>query len=105
MAETRASADEMASAAAKFDEVNSDLQKMLSDLMNDLSMLSGSWKGLGAAAFEQVKQEYSADLRSLNNALAETAEAIRTSGTSYTTSDTEAASRVAKTGGTFSLPL
>lgn len=95
----------MASAAAKFDEVNNDLQKMLSDLMNELSGLSSAWKGLGANAFEQVKTEYASDLRSLNNALSETAEAIRTSGASYSASDSEAASRVAKTGGTFSLPL
>lgn len=95
----------MASAAAKFDEVNNDLQKMLTDLMSELSVLSSAWKGLGASAFEQVKQEYAADLRKLNSALTETSEAIRTSGTSYSASDSEAASRVAKTGGTFSLPL
>ncbi|WP_430781044.1 WXG100 family type VII secretion target [Actinoplanes sp. G11-F43] len=105
MAETRASSEAMAGAASKFDQVNSDLQKMLTDLMNELSTLNSTWKGLGAVAFENVKQGYAADLRTLNDALAQTSEAIRTSGTSYSSADSEAASRVAKSGGTLSLPL
>ena len=72
---------------------------MLSTLMTELSALSSTWKGLGAAAFEQVKSQYAPDLKTLNQALAETAEAIRTSGASYDATDTDAASRVAKTGG------
>jgi WXG100 family type VII secretion target len=95
----------MAVTAAKFDEVNSQLQSMLSLLMNQLSGLSSTWKGLGATAFEQVKVQYAADLKSLNQALGETAESIRQSGIGYDTTDTEAASRVANTGGHFQLPL
>jgi WXG100 family type VII secretion target len=95
----------MATTAAKFDEVNSSLQSMLSTLMNELSSLSGSWKGLGAAAFEQVKMQYEADLKKLNQALSETGQSIRDSGTSYTSTDTDAASNVANSGGNFSLPL
>jgi ESAT-6 family protein len=95
----------MATTAAKFDEVNSSLQSMLSTLMNELSSLSGSWKGLGAAAFEQVKTQYEADLKKLNQALSETGHSIRASGTSYTSTDTDAASNVANSGGSFSLPL
>ena len=95
----------MASTAAKFDEVNGSLQAMLSTLMSELSVLSGTWKGLGAAAFEQVKVQYANDLKSLNAALADTAEAIRSSGVGYHTTDTDAASRVARTGGGLTLPL
>ncbi len=95
----------MAGTAVKFDQVNDQLQTMLSTLMNELSALSGTWKGLGAAAFEQVKVQYAQDLKSLNSALAQTADSIKQSGTSYDATDTEAASRVSGTGGTFSLPL
>ena len=102
---TQAESAVMASTAAKFDQVNGALQSMLSTLMSELSVLGGSWKGLGASAFEQVKSQYAADLRSLNNALAETAEAIRASGAGYQVTDSDAASRVARTGGTFTLPL
>jgi WXG100 family type VII secretion target len=105
MAYTQAESAVMARTAARFDQVNGALQTMLSTLMSELSMLNGTWKGLGATAFEQVKTQYAADLRSLNNALAETAESIRVSGVGYQTTDSDAASRVARTGGSFTLPL
>lgn len=102
---TQAESAVMASTAAKFDQVNNSLQSMLSTLMSELSTLSSTWKGLGATAFEQVKQQYAADLKSLNQALSETADSIRQSGTGYDATDSDAASRVANTGGSFQLPL
>ncbi|WIM96791.1 WXG100 family type VII secretion target [Actinoplanes oblitus] len=105
MAQTQAESAVMASTAAKFDQVNGALQLMLSTLMSELSELGGSWRGLGATAFEQVKTQYAADLQSLNNALAETAESIRASGAGYHATDADAATRVARTGGRFTLPL
>jgi WXG100 family type VII secretion target len=105
VAQTQAEAAVMASTAAKFDEVNNSLQSMLSTLMSELSVLSTSWRGHGATAFEQVKHQYAADLKSLNQALSQTAESIRRSGVHYDATDTDAASRVAKTGGSFNLPL
>jgi WXG100 family type VII secretion target len=95
----------MAATAAKFDEVNDQLQGMLRLLMTQLSGLSSTWKGAGALAFEDVKTRYEADLKKLNQALSETAEAIRQSGRSYAAADAEAASRVSSTGGNLSLPL
>ncbi|GAA2694709.1 MULTISPECIES: WXG100 family type VII secretion target [Actinoplanes] len=105
MALTQAESAVMVSTAAKFDQANGALQSMLSTLMSELSGLSGSWRGLGANAFERVKTQYATDLRSLNDALAETARAIRASGAGYHATDSGAASRVARTGGTFTLPL
>jgi WXG100 family type VII secretion target len=105
MAQTQAESAVMASTAAKFDQVNDSLQSMLSTLMSELSVLSSTWKGHGATAFEQVKQQYAADLKSLNTALSQTADSIRQSGVHYDSTDTEAASRVSNTGGNFSLPL
>ena len=105
VAQTQTETAVMAQTAAKFDHVNQQLQSMLSTLMSELSTLNGTWKGLGAAAFEQVKQQYEADLKRLNRALADTAESIRQSGAHYSSTDSDAASRVAGTGGQFSLPL
>jgi WXG100 family type VII secretion target len=105
VAQTQAESAVMASTAAKFEQVNDSLQTMLSTLMSELSVLSTTWKGLGATAFEQVKQQYAADLKSLNQALGETATSIRESGAGYDASDSDAASRVSKTGGNFNLPL
>jgi WXG100 family type VII secretion target len=105
VAQTESDHAVMAQTAAKFDHVNESLQQMLSTLMSELSTLNGTWKGLGASAFEQVKQQYEADLKKLNQALADTAESIRVSGVSYHSTDSEAASRVSGTGGNFSLPL
>jgi len=95
----------MATTAAKFDSVNESLQSMLSTLMNELSSLSSTWKGLGAGAFEQVKTQYAADLKALNQALSETAVSIKESGIGYDTTDTDAASKVTNSGGSFNLPL
>lgn len=95
----------MAKVAADFDDVNSQLHTMLSRLMNELSELNSGWKGLGAVAFENVKQQYAEDLKRLNTALAQTADSIRASGTSYDSTDTDAASRLSNSGGTVSLPL
>ena len=95
----------MAKTANQFDQVNNQLQSMLTKLMQELSILESTWKGLGAQAFEQVKQQYEADLKSLNQALSETATSIRQSGHGYDATDTEAASKVANSGGGFSLPL
>jgi WXG100 family type VII secretion target len=105
MAKTQAEFAVMASTAAKFDDVNQSLQSMLSTLMSELSVLSSAWKGRGATAFEQVKQQYAEDLKSLNTALSQTAVSIRESGQGYDTTDSDAASRVSSTGGNFSLPL
>ncbi|GAA0521348.1 hypothetical protein Ade02nite_64490 [Paractinoplanes deccanensis] len=105
VAQTQAQSAVMANTAAKFDDVNASLQQMLSTLMSELSVLSSAWKGLGAAAFEQVKVQYAEDLKKLNAALAQTADSIKVSGVGYDTSDTEAQSRVANSGGSFQLPL
>ena len=79
---------------------------MLNNLMSELSVLQTAWKGMAAAEFERVKTQYSKDLSDLNRALADTAEAIRTSGVSYDASDSAAASRVSKSGGGgYTLPL
>ncbi|MEV6305118.1 WXG100 family type VII secretion target [Actinoplanes sp. NPDC051861] len=105
MAQTQAEAAVMASTAGKFDQANVALQSMLNTLMTELSVLNGAWRGLGATAFEQVRVQYAADLKRLNQALAETAEAIRSAGASYQVTDTEAAARVARAAGTYTLPL
>jgi len=96
----------MAKAAAQFEEVNNSLTRMLTKLMHELSVLQTAWVGSGGTAFENVKNQYQRDLAQLNKALADTAEAIRTSGVSYDHTDSSAASAVAKSGGGgYSLPL
>ncbi|GIE81249.1 hypothetical protein Aph02nite_71990 [Actinoplanes philippinensis] len=105
MSQTESQSAQMASTANEFDRINGSLQSMLSTLMNELSTLSSAWKGQGALAFEHVKNEYANDLKRLNEALAETAQGIRTSGQSYERSDADAASSIGRTGGQFTLPL
>jgi WXG100 family type VII secretion target len=96
----------MARVSASFDQVNSDLTDMLNKLMGKLAGLQTSWVGSGGRAFEDVKIRYEADLKQLNQALADTAEAIRTSGVSYDSTDSAAASLITKSGGGgVSLPL
>ena len=63
MAQTQTETAVMAQTAAKFEQVNQQLQSLLSTLMSELSVLNSTWKGMGAAAFENVKQQYAADLK------------------------------------------
>jgi WXG100 family type VII secretion target len=106
VSETKAEAAVMAKTATQFEGVNNSLTSMLSKLMNELSVLQTAWVGSGGKAFESVKVQYEADLSKLNKALADTAEAIKTSGVSYTNTDDSAASMVTKSGGGgYSLPL
>jgi len=106
VSQTQAETIKMAKTAAQFDTANSTLTSTLNTLMNDLSVLSTSWKGMAAGEFEKVKTRYAQDLRDLNQALADTAESIRASGVGYDASDSEAASRVTKSGGGgITLPL
>jgi WXG100 family type VII secretion target len=105
VAQTQAQSAVMASTAAKFENVNSSLQSMLNTLMSELSVLQSTWKGRGAMAFEQVTAQYEQDLSKLNRALLDTAQAIRSSGAGYDVSDSEAASRVTKSAGSYTLPL
>ena len=95
----------LADTANKFDTVNQSLTSMLSKLMGRLDGLQGAWKGMAATEFERVREQYQKDLTDLNRALAETATAIRTSGQEYTATDTESASRVTRSGGSYTLPL
>lgn len=94
----------MAQTAAKFDDANRSLTGMLNTLIAELSTLQTAWVGRGGTAFETVKSQYQRDLTDLNNALADTAEAIRTSGRAYDASDDSAAVLVNKSGGGY-LPL
>lgn len=106
VSQTQASSVEMARVSASFDQVNSELTDMLNKLMGKLSGLQTTWVGSGGRAFESVKNQYEQDLKQLNRALADTAEAIRTSGASYDSTDSSAASLVTKSGGGgVSLPL
>lgn len=103
--QTQAEAVEMEQAAAKFEQVNDALQKMLTDLMGQLEVLQKAWQGLGGRSFEHVKQQWAQDQRAMSVALAETATAIRSSGINYTNTDSDASSRVANSNRGIQLPL
>lgn len=105
VSQTQAEAAVMEQTAAKFEQVNDSLQSMLSRLMNELEVLHSAWRGAGGMSFQQVKQAWAEDQRTMSRALAETATAIRTSGVQYSASDSEAANRVAATNRGITLPL
>jgi len=105
VAQTQAESAVMAKTAGKFESVNSTLQSMLNTLMSELSVLQTAWVGQGARAFEQVRAQCEQALNSLNKALMETAAAIGSSGVSSDASDSGAAERLSKAGGSYTLPL
>ncbi|GAA4693053.1 WXG100 family type VII secretion target [Phytohabitans rumicis] len=105
MEQTQAEAAVLERTAAKFDEVNRELEAMLKGLMAELEVLRSAWQGAGGRSFEQVKSQWVRDQAGIQQSLAETAAAIRTAGRGYEATDSQAASRVAATGGGITLPL
>jgi WXG100 family type VII secretion target len=95
----------MQRAAARFDEVNRELDAMLKGLLAELEVLRGAWQGAGGRTFEQVKTQWAADQAAIHRSLAETAAAIRSAGQSYAATDDQAAGRMAATNPGISLPL
>ena len=106
VSQTKADAVVMESTAAKVEQVNDSLQSMLKGLMGELEVLQSAWVGRGGESFTQVKQQWAQDQAAMQQALAETATAIRSSGANYDTTDSEASSRMAASNrGGISLPL
>ncbi|GLH94739.1 WXG100 family type VII secretion target [Phytohabitans aurantiacus] len=105
MTQTRADAAVMRQTAARFDEVSRGLEAMLSGLLVELAALQSQWRGAGGRSFQQVQAQWAADQRAIQQALVETAAALRASGTGYDATDTQAATRVATVNRGISLPL
>jgi WXG100 family type VII secretion target len=103
VAVTQAQQAVMDSTAAKFNNVNSQLDGMLKRLLSELEVLRDKWQGHGGRSFEQVKQAWANDQETLHRNLAETATAIKTAGQNYAASDADSASRFR--GGSVDLPL
>ena len=94
MSQTAAQSAFMQQTANKFETTNSELQSMLRSLMGNLEILQSAWQGRGGRSFQQVKEQWGRDQESLQKALLETANAIRTSGQGYAHTDEESSSRM-----------
>lgn len=105
MDRTEAEAAVLERTAAKFDQVNRDLEAMLKGLMSRLEVLRDAWQGAGGRSFEQVKLQWADDQAAIQRALAETAAALRAAGRGYAAADDQAASRIAATHRGIELPL
>jgi WXG100 family type VII secretion target len=86
------------STAKKFEGINSELATMLSNLMAELDALKSAWQGAGGRSFAEVKRKWSEDQDKIHKALAQTAEAIRTSGKTYASTDANTAQTVSASG-------
>lgn len=105
LAQTRSEAEAMAAAAGKFDNASTELAAMLKRLETELDQLYSTWKGGGAAAFQQVRSRWAQDVAKLQQALSETAGAVKTSGQQYVASDDAATGRANAINTTVTLPL
>ena len=102
---TEAEAVVLERTAAKFDQVNRDLETMLKALMSQLEVLRGAWQGAGGRSFEQVKVQWADDQAAIHRTLADTATALRAAGRGYAAADDQAAARLAGTHRGIELPL
>jgi WXG100 family type VII secretion target len=105
MDRTEAEAAVLERTAAKFDQVNRDLEAMLKGLMAQLEVLREAWQGAGGRSFEQVKTQWADDQAAIQRTLTETAAALRAAGQSYAVADVQAAGRLAATHRGLDLPL
>lgn len=105
MDRTQAEAVVLERTAAKFDQVNRDLESMLKGLMSQLEALRDAWQGAGGRSFEQVKVQWADDQAAIQRTLAETAAALRAAGLGYDAADDQAATRLASTHRGIELPL
>lgn len=105
MDRTEAEAAVLERTAAKFDQVNRDLEAMLKGLMSRLDALRDAWQGAGGRSFEQVKVQWADDQAAIQRTLAETAAALRAAGRGYDAADDQAAGRLAATHRGIELPL
>lgn len=105
MSETQAQSSMMEQTAGKFERTNGDLQTMLRNLLSQLEALHGAWEGQGSRSFHNVKQRFADDQTKLQNALLETAGAIRSSGRNYASTDSESSSRMNSISGGPTLSL
>jgi WXG100 family type VII secretion target len=97
---THAQQAELNTAAQRFEQVNGELQQMLSTLMRELEVTRRGWQGAGGRSFEAVKLAWQADQDALNRNLMETAEGLRTAGTNYEATDADAAGTMRRVGRT-----
>jgi uncharacterized protein YukE len=96
----------MARGLGEFEQVNAELTRDAHQAHGQLSDLQTAWVGSGGRAFESVKDAVRAGPQAAQQGAAETAEAIKTSGVSYDSTDTSAASLITKSGGGgLNLPL
>ncbi len=105
MSTTQAQEQVMRTTAARFNDVNADLQRMLQQLMGELEGLQTAWQGRGGGSFTQVKMQWSADQQALNEALSQTADAIRVAAGAYAATDDSAAANIGAAGSGRILPL
>lgn len=94
---TRAEAEVMAAAAAKFAAVRDDLNRTLTSLRGNVEATRNSWQGRGGSSFQRVMQEWGVHQERMLHALGQTADAIATSGRSYSSADEAVASAITRT--------
>lgn len=80
--------------AARFEQVDEELQAMLRGLLHRLEPVRAGWQGSGGRSFERVKAVWAQDQAELHGALRETAAALRSAGTRYQGADLAAADRI-----------
>jgi WXG100 family type VII secretion target len=103
---TQADAAVLRQTAARFEQVDEELQAMLRGLLHRLATVRAGWQGAGGHSFEQAKTVWAQDQAALHGALRETAEALRSAGTRYQVADLAAADRISYPGrGRLELPL
>jgi len=106
MAVTQAEAAVMVATADRFEAANAELGTMLHRLERELGALRTGWQGAGGRSFHQVQLAWADEQGRLQEALAETAAAMRSSAGRYSAVDDAAGARFAPVAQpAISLPL
>ena len=89
---------QMAQAATKVDDVNSEVRAKLANLQSAVEAVQAHWQGSAASTFQALMVRYHEDATKLSQALTDISEQIRTSGTQYQSQDESGQQAVSQAG-------
>jgi WXG100 family type VII secretion target len=94
---------QMAQAATKVDDVNSEVRAKLSTLSNAVEAVQAHWQGSAAASFQSLMVRWHEDAQKLSTALTQISEQIRSAGQAYAAQDEAAQQGVTQAGSGLNL--
>ena len=103
MSEMKTTVETMQVTAAKVDGLTMDIKGLLDQLRGDVEAVGSSWEGAAAVAFRGVMTEWDTSANTLQRALTDIGESIKSSGTAYGASEEDNTRSITNAAGSLNL--